>query len=269
MTSWLACVAGWRVPSLLRGPSPWFDFVDQICDIFDLSLMSKVPAMNISRLTAVGSSILRSAELAPRANTLFPLRSHAKATAFFHTSRRRQQTAKPTRYGTAKEPPAHLQTKIGSEAEGSQPVVTEAPAEDAEAEASSTPAEEQAAPIELPPPPEEPVQTIVQPKPEIQEDGSPKEEIKSPLDRVMDMESPNQPDDEKAPHLQAPRYVHHFDTFSLVRDLQRGGFTENQTIDIMKAIRGLLGENMNLARRALVSKSNVENVCYTPYMLVC
>jgi hypothetical protein len=223
--------------------------------------------MNISRLTAVGSNILRSAELAPRSNAPFPLRSQAKATAFFHTSRRRQQIAKPTRYGTAKEPPAHLLTKIGSEAEGSQPVTKEAPAEDDEAEVGSIPLEEQTAPIELPPPPEDPVQTIVQPKPEVQEDGSPREDIKSPLDRVIDMESPNQPDEEKAPHLQAPRYVHHFDTFSLVRDLQRGGFTENQTIDIMKAIRGLLGENMNLARRALVSKSNVENVSQAHYVV--
>ncbi|KAF2672368.1 hypothetical protein BT63DRAFT_370096 [Microthyrium microscopicum] len=76
------------------------------------------------------------------------------------------------------------------------------------------------------------------------------------------MESPNAPEDEKPPHLQAPPYVHHFDTWSLVRDLQSGGFSGDQTVTIMKGVRSILADNMNLATRALVSKSNVENELY-------
>jgi len=66
----------------------------------------------------------------------------------------------------------------------------------------------------------------------------------------------------KTPHLQTPPYVHHFDTWSLVRDLERGNFTHDEAVSLMKAVRGILGENMSLARSALVSKSNVENETY-------
>jgi hypothetical protein len=111
----------------------------------------------------------------------------------------------------------------------------------------------------LPPPKDEPTPAPVQ---DVKVEAT-ETSVKSPLDRVLDMDSPNAPEDDKPPHLQAPRYVHHFDTWSLVRDLQKGGFSQEQTITVMKAVRGLLGDNMNLARRALVSKSNVENVCFS------
>jgi tRNA uridine 5-carbamoylmethylation protein Kti12 len=84
----------------------------------------------------------------------------------------------------------------------------------------------------------------------------------SSLDRVLDVQSPNRPDEEKPPHLQAPKYVHHFDTWSIVKDLEKGGFSQEQTVTIMKAVRGLLGDSMGLARKALVSKSNEENEMY-------
>ncbi|KAL8932074.1 MAG: hypothetical protein Q9216_006975, partial [Gyalolechia sp. 2 TL-2023] len=50
-----------------------------------------------------------------------------------------------------------------------------------------------------------------------------------PLDTVLKREEPTQPttEEHKPPHLQASRYVHHFDTFTLVRDLQNGGFTQD------------------------------------------
>jgi len=66
----------------------------------------------------------------------------------------------------------------------------------------------------------------------------------------------------KAPHLQTPQYVHHFDTWSLVRDLEKGNFTHDESVSLMKAVRGILGDNMSLARSAIVSKSNVENETY-------
>jgi hypothetical protein len=85
----------------------------------------------------------------------------------------------------------------------------------------------------------------------------------SSLDSVLDLHSPtSQLEDNKPPHLQTPRYVHHFDTYSLVRELQKCGFTDKQATSMMKAVRGILAEHIELARRALVSKSNVENETY-------
>jgi len=83
-----------------------------------------------------------------------------------------------------------------------------------------------------------------------------------PLETILKMGQPiNEGSEEhKAPHLQAPPYVHHFDTFTLVKDLEKGGFTEDQSVSTMKAIRGLLAENLDVAKEGLVSKSDVENV---------
>ncbi|KAL8966801.1 MAG: hypothetical protein Q9197_005787, partial [Variospora fuerteventurae] len=81
-----------------------------------------------------------------------------------------------------------------------------------------------------------------------------------PLATVLNREEPTQSTPEhKPPHLQAPRYIHHFDTFTLVRDLQTGGFTEDQAVTLMKAVRGLLAQNLDVARDGLVSKSDIEN----------
>ena len=83
-----------------------------------------------------------------------------------------------------------------------------------------------------------------------------------PLETVLQMGPPTEEkaEDHKAPHLQAPPYVHHFDTFSLVKDLEGGGFSEDQSVTVMKAIRGLLALNLDVAKEGLVSKSDVENV---------
>jgi hypothetical protein len=64
------------------------------------------------------------------------------------------------------------------------------------------------------------------------------------------------------PHIDAPRYVHHFDTYSLVRRLNAGDWTKPQAITVMKSMRLLLNDNLDKARRALVSKSDVENETY-------
>ena len=87
-----------------------------------------------------------------------------------------------------------------------------------------------------------------------------------PLETVLQMGPPttDKAEDHKAPHLQAPPYVHHFDTFSLVKDLEGGGFSEDQSVTIMKAIRGLLALNLDVAKEGLVSKSDVENVRCPP-----
>lgn len=58
-------------------------------------------------------------------------------------------------------------------------------------------------------------------------------------------------------------YVHHFDTFKFVRDLGDGGFSEQQSVGLMKAVRSLLAMNLKVANESFVSKSDVENV-YPP-----
>jgi hypothetical protein len=67
---------------------------------------------------------------------------------------------------------------------------------------------------------------------------------------------------EKHPHLTASPYEHHFDTYSLVQDLRKHGFTEDQAVTLMKAIRLMLAENLDLAKEGLVSKSDTENETY-------
>ncbi|KAL4898603.1 hypothetical protein BDV59DRAFT_197497 [Aspergillus ambiguus] len=96
----------------------------------------------------------------------------------------------------------------------------------------------------------------------------------NPLEGVLHMPSPssflapssevhNSPNgDGKPPHLTPAPYVHHFDTYSLVRDLSKGGFTEDQSVTIMKAVRRILQNNLDLAKQSLTSKSDVENESY-------
>lgn len=82
------------------------------------------------------------------------------------------------------------------------------------------------------------------------------------LETVLHMEAPTskKPEEHHLHHLHAPPYVHHFDMYSLVKDLEKGNFTEDQSITVMKAVRGLLAVNLDVAKEGLVSKSDVENV---------
>ncbi|KAK2747104.1 hypothetical protein FQN57_002359 [Myotisia sp. PD_48] len=74
------------------------------------------------------------------------------------------------------------------------------------------------------------------------------------------------PDNHKFPsfpsHLSPEPIVHHFDTYTLVKKLSTSGFTEEQAVQIMKSIRGLLAGDLGKARAALLSKSNFENEVY-------
>nr|POE56188.1 uncharacterized protein c27b12.07 [Quercus suber] len=77
-----------------------------------------------------------------------------------------------------------------------------------------------------------------------------------------EMKDEHTPMVQKAPHIAARRHVHHFDTYGLVKRLAEGGWSETQAITIMKSVRLMLADNMDLAREALISKSNVENETY-------
>lgn len=62
------------------------------------------------------------------------------------------------------------------------------------------------------------------------------------------------------PSMSPPKYVHHFDSYSLVKQLQEGGYSSDQATTLMKAVRAILAHNLDIAQEKLVSKSDVENV---------
>ncbi|KAJ5338802.1 Protein of unknown function DUF1640 [Penicillium brevicompactum] len=92
----------------------------------------------------------------------------------------------------------------------------------------------------------------------------------TPFDDVLHMPSPSvylTPSEQSSssddrPHLSPAPYVHHFDTYSLVQDLTKGGFSPQHSITIMKAVRAILQNNLDLAKESLTSKSDVENEEY-------
>lgn len=96
------------------------------------------------------------------------------------------------------------------------------------------------------------------------------------LDMVLSVPTPHEAKSESSssspnghPHLEAPPYEHHFDTYTLVQDLCRSEntgedppFTSQQAVTLMKAIRLMLSQNLDLAKEGLVSKSDTENETY-------
>lgn len=90
-----------------------------------------------------------------------------------------------------------------------------------------------------------------------------KKRATGPMDAVLHMVAPeNVPAAEKPPHLTPAPYVHHFDSYSLVKQLEGGGYTNEQAITAMKAVRALLAQNLDVAQDGLISKSDVENETY-------
>lgn len=92
---------------------------------------------------------------------------------------------------------------------------------------------------------------------------------RSAFEEVYHMPSPptgltptETPATHKPPHMSPAPYVHHFDTYSLVLDLSKGGYTSEQSITIMKAVRTILQNNLDFAKQSLTSKSDVENEEY-------
>ncbi|KAJ5598487.1 hypothetical protein N7537_008571 [Penicillium hordei] len=93
----------------------------------------------------------------------------------------------------------------------------------------------------------------------------------TPFDDVLHMPSPSvyltptgesSSSENRPPHLSPTPYVHPFDTYSLVQDLSKGGYSQEQSTTMMKAVRAILQNNLSLARESLTSKSDVENEEY-------
>lgn len=160
----------------------------------------------------------------------------------------------PRRYGTAHEPAPHLR---GEEVtDDTSPTGAKEPLKEAEEEEE----EEPLAPTASPSTPSFP--SAIDPAPQTPAPEPPKTGDPKPLDSVLHMPPPSDPEQNKPPHLKTPPYVHHFDTYGLVQQLSKSNYTPQQSITIMKAVRSLLITNMELAREGLVSKSNVENETY-------
>ncbi|KAL6885094.1 hypothetical protein HDV57DRAFT_492048 [Trichoderma longibrachiatum] len=96
------------------------------------------------------------------------------------------------------------------------------------------------------------------PKPGVPKAGT---KMSDKLDTVYYMGAPEHVS-QQTPSMAPPKYVHHFDSYSLVKQLQEGGYRGDQAVTMMKAIRTILAHNLDMAQERLVSKSDVENESY-------
>jgi hypothetical protein len=180
----------------------------------------------------------------------------------FATTSRKPEETPVQRYGKAHEPAAHLRdTELPLQPEQTSDAKPANPAPEPEPAHDEADEEEAPPPTTTPSTPSAPsaidaAQLSTKP-PEAPKTGDPK-----PLDSVLHMPSPQDSEHHKPPHLKTPPYVHHFDTYGLVRALTKSTYTPHQSSTLMKAVRGILISNMELAREGLVSKSNVENETY-------
>ena len=178
----------------------------------------------------------------------------------FATTVRRSEEPSTQRYGKAHELASQLRdTEAPQQPEqkvdASQEKKISEPAHEEHEE------EEPPAPTTTPSTPSKP-SAIDDAEPPTKPPDAPKTGEPKPLDSVLHMPSPQDEEQHKPPHLKTPPYVHHFDTYGLVRALTKSTYTPEQSATLMKAVRGILISNMELARAGLVSKSNVENETY-------
>lgn len=239
--------------------------------------------MSIPRLTFLYPQIYKSARLCEPTVT-HPLRElrrpSPKQIAGFHRSVRSRQETHAQRYGPATElhPPPPLPYSVGGgpalETKPERGAIGQAPQEEQKAEpatekdvqVSNQDSKDNPKPTKFATPS---TATVSRPMKLDAAESHPeeprvpgKEGVSKPLETFLTMETAEEKaEDHKPPHLQAPPYVHHFDTYTLVRDLEKGNFTEDQSVTVMKAVRSLLAVNLHIAREGLESKSDIENVC--------
>ncbi|KAF2710704.1 hypothetical protein K504DRAFT_375578 [Pleomassaria siparia CBS 279.74] len=174
------------------------------------------------------------------------------------------------RYGKAHEPAPHLVNKeawkdgdeVGKPTESAPEPTVKSDAQKTLPEPMEEEEEEEPATTTPSTPSLEPTLDTPKSAPSTTPPAPPKTGDAKPIDTVLHMPSPAEEEQRKPPHLKPPPYVHHFDTYGLVKGLAKSGFSEEQAVTVMKAVRGILTGNMELARHGLVSKSNVENGTY-------
>ncbi|KAF2734878.1 hypothetical protein EJ04DRAFT_436213 [Polyplosphaeria fusca] len=177
----------------------------------------------------------------------------------FSTSIRRVDASNLQRYGTAQEPAPHLRDSEQMISQERQDPDKSQSANDQKNEPVEEEEDEPQQPAPLPKPN---MMDATESAPQTPAPDPVQAPDSKPLDTILYMPSPTEEEQRKPPHLKTPPYVHHFDTYSLVKDLGRSGFTDEQSVTLMKAVRGILADNMELAREGLISKSNVENETY-------
>lgn len=234
--------------------------------------------MSLYRLSFLYPHLYKSARVQAPSLPSCPLRLKRKRSSrskFSTASQHREETF-PQRYGTAAEPQPlstttsdqpnqtkSLADTIEKEVKASDTSKPEKRTSASQAKEENTPAQEtpQKIPSEPTDPPTDDTSTTGSSPKAMSSDIS-RETLIKPMDRLSQIEvhTPVDNEEKKPPHLQAPPYVHHFDTYTIVRDLKKGGFTHDQSVSLTKAVRSLLGVNLDIAREGLVSKSDVENV---------
>ena len=255
--------------------------------------------MSIPRLTFLYPHIFKSIRACePTVAPPLPKlrRASQKQLAGFHNSARSGQDIHAQRYGTATEgrlppPPPPLPYSLGGgpalETKPEQGEAVQAKQEGAEPELGKNMQESsQDGPDDLKTTKPATLSTDSSTRPRIldaaeshpKEPPEPvKEGARKPLETFLTIKEPppeENSEEHKPPHLQPPPYVHHFDTYTLVRDVEKGGFTMDQSVTLMKAVRSLLALNLDVAKEGLVSKSDIENVCILlplrrPALYVC
>lgn len=128
--------------------------------------------------------------------------------------------------------------------------------EEEEPEIGTTPKEPEPAPAPAEPPKEETNEERTKKTREEAKQGG-------PLEAVLHMQPPEVVA-KQHPAMSPPPYVHHFDSYSMVKQLQEGGYSKDSATTAMKGIRTILASNLDVAQSSLVSKSDVENVRFIP-----
>ena len=199
---------------------------------------------------------------------------------FSSTARRRTPPQTVTqRYGTANEPPAHLvgrgtlppnlpkeneQKKLPEPEEADKEAQPDTPDRTRQQVFTSGPTQKSTQPKDGDGPLKD-NSSVPSPPTESNAAVSPAQaQTTSTLNNVLEMQPPmSTPSESAPPHLQTPPHVHHFDTYSLVRDLtSSGAFTNAQAVIIMKALRVILADNVDLARAGIMSRSDAEMDAY-------
>ena len=197
-----------------------------------------------------------------------PPRALRSGRAGLHTSQRRAQDTFHQRYGPAAEPqfpPPSKPKEPILPIKPQQPKKEAAKTEQGEKEAKSQPSKDtevEARPVETEKKDAGSMQDGAQATLAKEKDAE--SQPNKELDMVLQIPTPSEEkrETEKHPHLAASPYEHHFDTYSLVQELAKDGFTQDQAVTVMKAIRSMLAVNLDLAKEGLVSKSDTENVTY-------
>ncbi|KAI0405719.1 hypothetical protein F4802DRAFT_561668 [Xylaria palmicola] len=229
--------------------------------------------MPTTRLTFLYPHLFRAARLAESAtqplNTRYrsrSCRSNPSAPPFSTSARARQ--APFERHGTAVEPLPVLPdvVKLPQPAKIASQLPDPSPSETEKAQkASAEPDGESDAPPQTASPPGDTTKDAAHESEDTSSaaphQAAPDETMQhsGPMDAVLHMPPPNA---SQHPHISKPTYVHHFDSYTLVKQLEDGGYTQVQAITAMKAIRAILAQNLDVAQEGLVGKSDVDNETY-------